>query len=321
MKTPNNVEPNKIFSIFGKVSNVLPFKLKNMKKWILFLTISFMMSFVSCNNQTKETTPGAMVANSKDTCLCPPAKITTEPICKYCVDNDDHSISLRAVRRYIDDFRVRFSGKVKNSGGYFTLHDYPTFSSMDKSKMNLETLVFFPCVDENGIFKDIAYLAAETKECNNQSANCTTAVESPGANLVRPPDNCYFGFTKEGDLMTDEDFKKHLDSKENYTPIPATLRNVTQPSGELNSERNNFVSKFSDYYPDPVFVYGKGNTLTALRSLPGAAGIRYYFGYDAEQETNKIRIIFCAVNAEGKIIVPNGDWDQAFRESSRPRRP
>jgi hypothetical protein len=323
MKTKNPMNPMKNFSTFGRVLNVLAFKLNIMKKWMLFLTLILMMSFSSCDKLQKEKTPEAAMADSTNPCPCdcPPTRSAAEPTCKYCVDGDDHSLSLRKVRRYIEDFRIRFSGKLKNSGGYWTLYDYPSFTSKEKSKLAVETLVFYPCVDKNGLFKDVAYLAAETKDCNNQSANCTTAVETPGTSLVRPPDNCFFGFIQEEDLMTDSSFTKYLNIKENYTPIPAALRNVTEASDELATERENFASKFSDYYPDPVFVYGKGNTLSVLRTLPGAVGIRYYFGYDAEQETNKIRIIFCAVNAEGKIIVPNGNWDMAFRESSRPRRP
>jgi hypothetical protein len=53
MKTKNTMNPMKNFSTFGRVLNVLPFKLKIMKNWLLFLLktalgVAAMFFFVIC---------------------------------------------------------------------------------------------------------------------------------------------------------------------------------------------------------------------------------------------------------------------------------
>ncbi len=325
MKTKNQVEPNKNFSIFGGVTNVLPFKLKIMKMNYLFVfSIALMVFSCTPKTETEKTADSDKLREERVVATVPKA----DPTCKYCVSGDTHEIDLSTVRILIDDFRIRFKGAVKNAGGVWSLNNFPTFTSTNKLIREVETIVFFPCVDKKilGLGKELLYLGVETKPCYDTISNCEQSMKTPGDSLVTP--HTYFSHFPENDLMTDSAFKIFLHDPENYSSL-GNLKNGIYPSEGLSIEMENFQNYFSKYYPDPIMVYGKGSTLDVLAELPGAAGIKYFFGYDNEQQENKIRVIFCAVDNNGRIIVPKktvggievDDWDHVFRESSRPRRP
>jgi len=308
MKTKNPMNPMKNFSTFGRVMNVLPFKLNIMKKWMLFLTL-FLSIFYACDQGEKK---GKWKMQNTDVNL---------QGCIYCDNLGNHEIPFSEVHRLISAFHNDETFRSFNIGGVFDHESLQkaalTFKSETKEATS-PTSIFYPAIDNRGIFEKRLYIAYEIKDCGRQNEGCLDYFNNPTLKVVRP--NHFTGISRfEDDEISTIDNLKIAISAQTTKEKPSFFEE------DLLEHRNNFYREYSNYYSPGAIAYDKRLVNDALGTLGGnnnkTTGYRYYWGIDATQGDYKLRVIFCAVNAEGKIIVPDGNWDIAFRESSRPRRP
>lgn len=330
------MNPTKNFSTFGRVLNVLPFNLKIMKNWMMFLTLILMMSFASCNNKPEETTPEAARVNSNDTCPCPPVKITAEPPCKYCVlpSQEDHSIKFSAVQSMMLHFNQEYAATISNCGGFLSGQGIFQLVDTFETKLNLEdvsTLCFYPWFRQGADpSSTILSLGAEPKLCNENASACGDNFERAAESILIPNQNAYIPRIDIPTLKNAKLLKTYFETVNNF---PTTLASQNVLSLSLNQQMQAFRNTFRDYHPSPLTAFGRSSSFAQMGNPSTNRGYLFFWGLDYSQEPkvddnqtiienpHVLRLIFCAVNAEGKIIVPNGNWDLAFRESSRPRRP
>jgi hypothetical protein len=337
MKTKNPMNPMKNFSTFGRVLNVLPFKLKIMKNWMMFLTLILMMSFASCNKTIKEKSTEAALADSTNPCPCdcPPTRSTAEPTCKYCVlpSQEDHSIKFSEVQSMLLHFNQEYAATISNCGGFlsgqgiFQLVD--TFETK-QSLVDVSTLCFYPWFRQGADpSSTILSLGAEQNLCDENASTCGDNFERAAESILIPNQNAYIPRIDITTLKNAKLLKTYFETGNNF---PTTLASQNVLSTSLGNQMQQFRNTFNGYHPSPLTAFGKSASFEQMGNPTTNRGYLFFWGLDYSQEPkvqgdviienpHTLRVIFCAVNAAGNIIVPDGNWDIAFRESSRPRRP
>jgi hypothetical protein len=323
MKTKNHVEPNKIFSIFGRVSIVLPFKITQMKKLFLILIPGFLLLTASTCNEEESKDTAAEIA--QDTAQ--PAKLVDcedNILCKYCCSTDNHKIRFDSVRILIRNYQQSYGAAGLNAGAVFGDDEIKLstnkFLEDNQSLSSVSSTAFYPAMETINS-KNYFYLSTQPRLCKdtNPEPACSTSVE------FRADDQVYRSDPKTSfSIFSNQDFSTaSLQS--------AILSQRTNPANCIQDNNllltsSNFRNKYGYIHESPAMIYQKGITIMELLSFAPRKGrtnegIRYYFGLDFSNSKHPLRVILCAVDNMGEIIVPNNDWDQAFRESSRPRRP
>jgi hypothetical protein len=185
------------------------------------------------------------------------------------------------------------------------------------------TSVFYPCLETIVNSKPNLYIATQWHNCNP-----TTCLESvsfkPNEISLRANAETFFRSFSNNDLADLAAFKIAI-----ANPLPVGKSKVDQ---QAQTNFNNFnQSELFLLHSSPAMVYKRDVSILEISQLQGrveqrVSGIRYFFGLDFKNSEHVLRVILCGVDNEGKLVVPlnsagQEDWDQAFRESSRPRRP
>lgn len=328
MKTPkNHVEPNQNFPIFGGVKNVLPFKLKMMKS-IMSILMAVLIISVCKSSPEKKLEPGR-----KDSLALMAPDCDANILCKYCCKTDNHKIKFDSVFIMIRNFQKTFGASGINAGAVFGKTEISlttdSFLKDGNNLMTLATTAFYPCMEKIDNVPKF-YLSTQPRLCQDTQADpaCSTSVEFVSTDQVyRSSSLTYFDCFQSADLVDINQLQTTI-FRQRTVPRNCVLDNDLVRNSQAFKEEYGFI------HESPAMIYQKGITVMELLNLTPRsgrtnAGIRYYFGIDFMNSKHPLRVLLCAVDDTGEIIVPKkivggievDDWDLAFRESSRPRRP
>jgi hypothetical protein len=230
-------------------------------------------------------------------------------------------------------FNQEYAGTIGNCGGFlsgqgiFQLVD--SFETKQKL-LNVSTLCFYQLLRQGSDPSNtILSLGAEPKLCIENSSTCGDNFERAAENLLIPDQGAFIPRINVNLLKDAKQLKEYFNTPGNF---PTNLVSQNVPSQDLTQQMQDFQTRFRNYHPSPLTAFGKIASFEQMGNPSTNRGYLFFWGLDYSQEPkvqgdviienpHTLRVIFCAVDAQGKIIVPDGNWDMAFRESSRPRRP
>lgn len=313
MKTKNPMNPMKNFSTFGRVTKSI-----NMKRlmFALFVIIIILLSLILYLESTEG--PSKKLDYSK-------IKNINPNFCKYCSGPSTHAVSLDSALIMIKAFQEDPNFRGLRTGGFYSWSAFnklvDDFNKNHNSVNAIPTLVFYPGIDYRTFNSDVLFAGIEIKDCDFAWNPCRQEYLDPSPEIIRPDHHTAIDFFATNELSSRTNFEARLRKE---TPIKEPIKMNNMP--EL---RGDFYGSYFSYYPSALFAFRPEFVLSPLSNFQidpdhnsgENSGFRYYFGIDNLNTEHKLRILCCAVDSKGKIIVPDGNWDLAFRESSRPRRP
>lgn len=138
--------------------------------------------------------------------------------------------------------------------------------------------------------------------------------------------------------IIDEVYYHHSSSPFLYPDSPVTLEGISaflshmpKPEGPMNSlisgkDLDSACQKFSNYFEDAGTPTNEnhcgfflGTEIDDILNQRDCIGLRFFFGYEPERKSDKIRIILIGVDKDGENILLNGSGKEAiFYENEWP---